>query len=186
MILYLWNEQGLFVGEQEVDEAGALPPRSTPTKPMKLTGTQVARWTGEGWEKLASAPTTEPVVPAFDLAAAKAIVVERNNAGYEAAIGTMTADYPAAEIQTWERQRAEVVAWAADSTVETPWITMAAQARGINRDEYLARTLAKVTAFAQASAFLTGRRQYLGDLIAAATTAEQLNAITIDYTLPGA
>jgi len=59
--LYLWDEQGLFVGEQEVDEAGALPLRSTPTKPMKLTGTQVARWTGEGWEKLASAPVVEPV-----------------------------------------------------------------------------------------------------------------------------
>lgn len=59
--LYTWNEQGLFVAEQEVDEAGALPPRSTPTKPMKLTGTQVARWTGEGWEKLASAPVIDPV-----------------------------------------------------------------------------------------------------------------------------
>lgn len=112
--------------------------------------------------------------------------LQENNTGYEAAIGRMTADYPPAEIQTWERQRAEVVAWAADKTVETPWITMAAQIRGINRDEYLARTLSKVTAFAQASAFLTGRRQYLGDLIAAAATAEQLNAITIDYTLPGA
>ena len=61
MIFYLWNEQGLLVGEQEVDEAGALPPRSTPTKPMKLTGKQVARWTGEGWEKLASAPVIEPI-----------------------------------------------------------------------------------------------------------------------------
>jgi len=118
--------------------------------------------------------------------AIRPLKVDENNRVYEEAIGLMTADYPAAEIQTWERQRAEVVAWAADKTVETPWITMAAQVRGINRDEYLARTLAKVTAFAQASAFLTGRRQYLGDLIAAATTAEQLNAITINYTLPGA
>lgn len=182
--LYLWGSDGLYAGTIEAEEAGAMPARSTTTKPMRLTGTQVARWTGEGWEKLASAPVVEPVEP--DLLTIKAQLVERNNAGYEAAIGLMTADYPAAEIQTWERQRAEVVAWAADNTVETPWITMAAQVRGINRDEYLARTLAKVTAFAQASAFLTGRRQYLGDLIAAATTAEQLNAITIDYTLPGA
>jgi hypothetical protein len=57
--LYLWDEQGLYAGVQEVDEAGALPVRSTPTKPMKLTGKQVARWTGEGWEKLASAPVVE-------------------------------------------------------------------------------------------------------------------------------
>ena len=37
-----------------------LPERSTPTKPMKLTGTQVARWTGSGWEKLAAAPEPDP------------------------------------------------------------------------------------------------------------------------------
>lgn len=59
--LYLWNEQGLFVGEQEVDETGALPPRSTSTKPMKLTGKQVARWTGSSWEKLAAPPAPEPL-----------------------------------------------------------------------------------------------------------------------------
>lgn len=56
MILYQWDASGLFVGHQDVDEEGALPQRSTPTMPPKLTGTQVARWTGQGWEKLASAP----------------------------------------------------------------------------------------------------------------------------------
>ena len=61
--LYLWNEQGFFVGEQDADEAGALPPRSTPTKPMELTGKQVARWTGSSWEKLASPPAPEPLPP---------------------------------------------------------------------------------------------------------------------------
>ena len=66
--LYLWDEQGLFIGEQEVDEAGAMPLRSTPTKPTKLTGNQVARWTGEGWEKLASAPEPDPL-PSPDWAA---------------------------------------------------------------------------------------------------------------------
>ena len=65
MIFYLWDEQGLYVGDQAVDETGALPLRSTPTKPMKLSGTQVARWTGSGWEKLAAAPEAEPA-PAPD------------------------------------------------------------------------------------------------------------------------
>ena len=59
MILYLWDSEGIFVGTAEADEAGALPLRSTPTKPMKLTGAQVARWTGSGWEKLATAPEAE-------------------------------------------------------------------------------------------------------------------------------
>jgi hypothetical protein len=60
MILYQWDASGLFVGQQDVDEEGALPQRCTPTKPPKLTGTQVARWTGEGWEKLAKAPDPDP------------------------------------------------------------------------------------------------------------------------------
>lgn len=58
--LYRWNSDNLFVATVEVDETGPLPERSTPTKPMKLTGTQVARWTGSGWEKLAAAPEPEP------------------------------------------------------------------------------------------------------------------------------
>lgn len=57
---YCWDAAGLYVGIKEADEAGPLPERSTPTKPPKLTGTQVARWTGSGWEKLAAAPEPEP------------------------------------------------------------------------------------------------------------------------------
>jgi hypothetical protein len=60
MKLYLWNEQGLYAGTVEAEPSGAMPLRSTPTAPPKLTGTQVARWTGAGWEKLAEAPSPEP------------------------------------------------------------------------------------------------------------------------------
>lgn len=58
--IYLWDERGLLSGSIEADESGALPRGSTPTKPPKLTGAQVARWTGEGWEKLAKAPDPDP------------------------------------------------------------------------------------------------------------------------------
>jgi hypothetical protein len=112
--------------------------------------------------------------------------VSTNNAEYEAAISAMTSDYPAAEISTWDRQRAEAVAWGADPSAATPWIDIAASARGLDRDTYLARTLAKVTAFAAVSAYLTGRRQGIDDQIRAAATAEQLAAVVIDYSLPGA
>ena len=59
---YFWDAAGLYVGTKEADEDGPLPERSTPTKPMKLTGSQVARWTGSGWEKLAAAPEAEPAL----------------------------------------------------------------------------------------------------------------------------
>ncbi|NLY16658.1 MAG: hypothetical protein GXZ05_09830 [Gammaproteobacteria bacterium] len=108
-----------------------------------------------------------------------------NNAAYEQAIALMTADYPPAEIQTWERQRAEALAWNEDASAETPWIDLAALARGLDREEYLVRTLAKVSAFAQASAWLTGRRQGIDDAIRAATSAVEVRAVVIDYALPG-
>jgi len=58
--LYQWDERGLYLRSIGADETGALPERSTPTPPPKLTGTQVARWTVSGWEKLAAAPEPEP------------------------------------------------------------------------------------------------------------------------------
>ena len=66
--LYRWNSDNLFFATVDVDETGPLPERSTPTKPPKLTGTQVARWIGSGWEKLAAAPEPE-LPPAPDWAA---------------------------------------------------------------------------------------------------------------------
>jgi hypothetical protein len=61
MKLYLWNEQGLYAGTVEAEPSGAMPLRSTPTTPPKLTGDQVARWAGTGWEKLAAAPEPDPL-----------------------------------------------------------------------------------------------------------------------------
>ena len=63
MIIFLWDKRGIYFNSLEVDEYAAMPERSTPTKPPKLTGTQVARWTGSGWEKLAAAPEIDPYVP---------------------------------------------------------------------------------------------------------------------------
>jgi len=109
-----------------------------------------------------------------------------NNAAFEQAMSALTADYPPSEINSWERQRAEALSWDADPQAPTPWIDVAAQTREVERNVYLARTLAKVNLFADASAFLVGRRQAIDDAIRAATTSAELEAIVIDYTLPGA
>lgn len=120
-----------------------------------------------------------------EVSARRMKLTESNNTAYEQAVAKMTTGYPPAEIQTWERQRAEVIAWEADPNAPTPWIDLAASARGLDRGEFLARTLAKVTAFAQASAWLTGHRQGIDDAIRATSTLAALSAIIIDYTLPG-
>jgi len=120
----------------------------------------------------------EPV----DLAAS---LVLKNNAAFEQAMLALTADYPPSEISSWERQRAEALGWQADNTAPTPWIDVAAQVRGVPRAEYLQRTVNKVQLFAHASAFLVGRRQAIDDAIRQADTSAGLEAIVIDYTLPG-
>ena len=74
--LSVWNERGIYTGDVEVDETGALPMRSTPTKPPKLTGTHVARWTGSDWEKLAAAPEPAPAPDWPVLIAARRYQVE--------------------------------------------------------------------------------------------------------------
>lgn len=110
--------------------------------------------------------------------------VSENNSAFEQVMASMTTGYPASEVQSWERQRAEALAWEVDSSVATPWIDIASSARGISREEYLERTVKKVHQFANISAYLIGRRQAIDDLIKQATTIEQLASISISYEIP--
>jgi len=58
--LYQWGEDGLLLGSVALEETDRLPERTTPTPPPpELTGAEVARWAGGGWEKLSEAPTPE-------------------------------------------------------------------------------------------------------------------------------
>lgn len=81
--LYLWDEQGIYTGTVDVDESAPVPERSTPTKPMKLTGTQVAQWQGDAWAKLSARPVVpepepspEPVIDWPALIAARRYTAE--------------------------------------------------------------------------------------------------------------
>lgn len=151
-----------------------------------------SRWYQDGYLYVegVSQEALEAAFAAYDHEEARSLVLRStafslNNAAYESAIAVMTSGYPASEISTWEVQRQEAAAWDFDSQSPTPWIDGAAAARGIDRVEYLTRTLAKAQAFAQASAWLTGRRQGYEDLIKI-TAPEQLDALEFDYSLPGA
>lgn len=118
------------------------------------------------------------------LADARAWRTAENDRAFERAMQALCQGYPPSEIQSWERQRDEALAWEADSEAPTPWIDIAAQARGLDRGEFLARTLAKVHQFSATSAFLVGRRQAIADAIYAAEKVEDLDALALDYALP--
>lgn len=101
-----------------------------------------------------------------------------NNAAYSTATRDLTADYPQLEKDTWPTQDNEAAAWVAEpADASTPWVDLAADERGIGREEYLRRTLVKAKQFKILSAFLTGRRQKFEDAIKAGANP------ALDYTL---
>jgi hypothetical protein len=102
-----------------------------------------------------------------------------NNGAYNSATAAITADYPQLEKDTWPTQDKESKAWVADpDNALTPWIDRAAAIRGIEREEYLRRTLAKAWQFEVISAYLTGTRQKYEDLIKGG------GAPSLDYSIP--
>jgi len=104
--------------------------------------------------------------------------IEENNRAYDSATLSLTADYPQLEKDTWPTQNEQATAWVADpANAITPWIDRAAAERGIDREDYLRRTLVKAEQFKVMSAFLTGRRQRYEDQIKAG------NAPVLDYAL---
>lgn len=119
---------------------------------------------------------------AAEVAAAKLKVrITANNDAYNAATVALTVDYPQLEKDTWPTQDKESRAWVADPDgAVTPWIDRAASERGITREEYLRRTLAKAEQFKVLSAFLTGRRQRYEDQIKNGGDPELDYQLTVD------
>jgi len=113
--------------------------------------------------------------------AAQALLAGRlatNIDAYNSATTALTADYPQLEKDTWPTQNEEASAWVADpAAAATPWIDRAAAERGIEREEYIRRTLIKARQFKVMSAFLTGRRQRYEDQIKSGDDP------TLDYVL---
>lgn len=106
-------------------------------------------------------------------------LLNKNNSAYTLATSSITADYPQLEKDTWPTQDKESKAWVADpGNAVTPWIDRASATRGIDREEYLRRTLSKAFQFEVISAHLTGTRQKYEDQIKAGGRP------TLDYSIP--
>lgn len=93
-------------------------------------------------------------------------------------------EVPDFEIQTWEQQRVEALAWSDDQAVETPILAAIAEARGIDLDTLRAAALRKAQAFSLLSAHIAGQRQALADRLNQATTVEEVEAIEVGFSKP--
>jgi hypothetical protein len=112
------------------------------------------------------------------LASLKARKLQQVNEAFEQASRPLTEEYPQTEVLTWPAQMAEALAWELDPNTPTPYLDGLADARQLDRLEFRQRTLAKVQQFKAASQALVGLRQRLEDQIEAATTAQELDAIS--------
>lgn len=120
-----------------------------------------------------------PACPELQLGAAKKAKVLQANALCDAAVATLTATYPQAEIQSWPQQVKEADAFLVDSSADVPLLTAIAAQRELGVHELVERVHAKVTAYAQASGYLIGKRQALEDAIDAAASLQELDAIAL-------
>lgn len=106
------------------------------------------------------------------------------NSLYNTATSSLVSTYPSTELLTFDKQEQEARAWLADNSVSTPLIDALALGRGIDKSELVRRIIAKADAFALATGYLTGQRQRYEDLLDAAATAEEVEAIVPEYTMP--
>ena len=105
----------------------------------------------------------------YALTNARAIKLGEINRACEAALSQFKDGYPEGEVQSWERQFTEAVAWQANPAAPTPTLDGIATARGITRDDLVGRVLVKAELFAVASGQIIGRRQMFEDTIAEAS-----------------
>ena len=110
-------------------------------------------------------------IPVPTITQSKDSALTRINSAFESAAAALTAGYPPTECLTWPDQHRETLAWQANNATPTPYLDALALARGMDRLEYVNRTVSKIAMFKAASAALVGKRQKLADQIAAATTA---------------
>lgn len=136
-------------------------------------GVTLSRWP----DGLALPTEAEVAAKGVELSLKNAL--KANNDAYSSATRAITADYPQLEKDTWPTQDKESKGWVVDpDNAPTPWINRAADTRGIGREEYLRRTLAKAWQFEVISSYLTGTRQNYEDQIKAGGNP------ALDYAIP--
>lgn len=116
--------------------------------------------------------------PPPSLADLKAMKVSEIEIAAGAAIAPITSAYPIAERDTWVNQEAEAVAWTANNQAPTPMLGAIAAARGQAIADVVQGVLTKASAFKALAGATFGKRKAKIDQINAATTPEDVAAIT--------
>ncbi|HIX39749.1 MAG TPA: hypothetical protein H9857_02910 [Candidatus Desulfovibrio intestinigallinarum] len=144
----------------------------------------VALWQAE--KALRDKAAAEAAEEYNSLASTKARKLAEINAACDAALASLTADYPESELLTFDKQEAEARALLADPEAVTPFLTPLAAARGMETEELARKVIAKADAFTTASGHVIGLRQKDEDRLKAAQSVEDVAVIVPEYRLPEA
>lgn len=120
------------------------------------------------------------------LADAKSTKLAEINAACQSTLEALTPTYPERELTTFDKQESEARAYLADATASTPLLSALAAARGIELGDLVGRVITKADAFAGASGYIIGQRQALEDRLDAAQTMDDVRAIVVSISRPGA
>ena len=104
----------------------------------------------------------------------------------DAILAAVKANYTGTEIESWSKQEqgAKDIQAGDTSTEAAQFVAAIAQGRGIEVSVLVAKILANVESYGALSAAVIGEQQRLDDLIKAAATPEDLEAIIWTYVPP--
>lgn len=88
---------------------------------------------------------------------------------------------PAFEQGTWQQQANEAIAWHADNNTPTPTLDTIAQNRNVPVEVLRQKSYEKTMQFRFLTNTIAGQRQGYEDKLKQATTAEEIEAITVHY-----
>ena len=91
-------------------------------------------------------------------------------------------NYSAGEKLSWSRQEEEARELLADENAAAPLLRVISSVRGMDLTELRDKVLANAQAYAQSSGSIIGQQQRFEDMVKAATTAAEVNDITVSYT----
>ena len=126
-------------------------------------------------------------LPEQTLEEARAAKLSEINSACDAILNGAVQSYPETEVLTFDQQTSEARTYLASGNAsDAPLLSALAAGRGITLDDLVSRVMAKHTAFSALSGYVIGQRQALEDQLDACTTVAEIEAITVDITLPGA
>jgi antitoxin component HigA of HigAB toxin-antitoxin module len=106
---------------------------------------------------------------------AKQVKIQQIRDHFNAIVDTIKQDAAPYEVATWETQRQEYVAWTVNSSSPTPYCSALATVRGLTLQDLMTKIGAKISGLAT----VQGTQHRLEKLVEAATTIDDVNAVTL-------